>query len=636
MRVAPLSFMSACSSRTYRRETEKTNTHAVVVRVPVILQLHVGNRGSTIMKDRTGVRLLSVKSLKQQSVIRHQGDLRICKSPSSIDIILLKHMEVLTNSLSGTHNNLLQTVQNLTDGSREISSYYHEYDYDVHTPGNGFRSFVKIIELFILRLSAVSMLTPSLAKVMLMGECEVFADTLTKSLAVARLIREKGTNFTVMNESSELDQEIFARVFQFTAQDIEPLYSDLGSFFLLKGFQQQFKQNMFLFNLLSVPLLSQIRMLTDGKFAAQVQAHHASNGTISSLKSASLRTFPINLIMRLFMRPSGVSVTWVTVSRESPWVVRISDTKSPARIEHHKEPRGGFVNCMLIKPSLVRDNSIKSLVLFAHGGGFITGSPEGYTDFLSRLSRDISVPVLVPDYAKAPERPYPAALQDVLDVYLFLTSGDQKAADMIGFDPDHVVLSGDSAGSNLALALSFTLNQIRKSGLSSADSNANPMDVRMPKALALQYPSVTGFIAVPSTTILTFDPILTVSLYALSRSFYAEVDPKIEDELWYKKDPDVKGTIRRFNDRLKDPLMNIMAYEEWSDLKDLPLYVTACEMDAIFDHSILLAKMWQGPVKLDIAREMSHGFLIGNMGPALQPTIKLCIDRIAEGMGVKM
>lgn len=599
------------------------------------------------MINMTDGQLLSVNKQQEQPVC-HPIDLKICnspncscksrcKSPSSIDIILLKQMEVLRTSLSGTHHNLLLKVQLLADGSREVSSYAHEYDYDIDTPGNGFRSFVKIIELFIMNLSAVSLLNPSLSKIILMTQCEVFATTLTKSLQVARLIREKGSDFKRMNESTDLDQEIFARVFRSTPQDIEPLYSDLGSFFILKGFQPQFKQNMFLVNLFSVPLLSQMRMVADRQFAAQVQAHHASSGTIRSLKAASLRSFPIGLIMKLFMQPAGVSLTWVTVSRESPWIVRISDTKSPARMEQHKEARGGFVRCMLIRPSLVRDNSVKSMVLFLHGGGFITGSPEGYTAFLSQLSRRISVPVLIPDYAKAPERPYPAALQDALDVYLFLTSGDPKVTDMIGFDPDNIVLSGDSAGSNLALAVTLALNQIRKSGNESTDMNEISKDIRMPKALALQYPSLTGFIAVPSTTILAFDPILTVTLYALSRSFYAEIDPKLEDDLWYKKkDSDVKEVIRRFNDRLKDPFVNILAYQEWADLKDIPLHVLGCEMDPILDHSILLAKKWQGPFKFDIAHDLPHGFLIGVMPPALQPTIKLCIDHVAEGMGVKI
>ena len=553
---------------------------------------------------------------------------------------LLVTMDQLQRSLSGRNDSLLRTLGALSGGRNELASYYHEYDYDKDTPGNGFRSFVKIIDLFIAKFAAVVVLNNSLNRTILMDECATFANTLSKSLDVARLIRQKGLDYQ-MTEAGEADQEIFDRVFQFSPTDIEPLYSNIGAFFLEKSYQSQLKQNMFLLNLLSVPLLTKLRMLGSSKFAAQVQANNAINMTIRHLKTASLRQFPLNIAFRLLMQPAGAFLTWVTVARESPWVIRIADTRSAARLEEARGPRGGFVRCLLIKPSLVRDNSVKSVILFAHGGGFITGSPEAYSDFLSRAAQRVSVPVLVPDYAKAPEKPYPAALQDMMDVYQFLRSADAKVADMIGFQPEDVILSGDSAGSNLALAMTIALNRLQKTAAAASPepTTASPVSswkhVRMPQALFLQYPSVTGFIAVPSTTVLTVDPLLTTGFYALSRSFYAETEPRLEDELWYRRDPNKKQIIRRFNARLKDPLFNIMAFQDWHELKDIRLYVVGSEMDAILDHSILVAKKWQGPVTLDVARDMSHGFLAGLMNPAVMPVIRLCVDRMAQAVGVK-
>jgi len=59
------------------------------------------------------------------------------------------------------------------------------------------------------------------------------------------------------------------------------------------------------------------------------------------------------------------------------------------------------------------------------------------------------LPVLVPDYRLAPESPFPAAIDDAVAVYHWLVEQ--------GCEPGRVVVSGDSAGGGIALALLITL-----------------------------------------------------------------------------------------------------------------------------------------------------------------------------------
>jgi epsilon-lactone hydrolase len=83
-------------------------------------------------------------------------------------------------------------------------------------------------------------------------------------------------------------------------------------------------------------------------------------------------------------------------------------------------------------------------IVHFHGGGYCLGSPRMVRTWAARLSARTSCEVVLPDYRLAPEHPYPAALEDARAV-MKAVLGD--------FAADTVVVSGDSAGGGLALAL---------------------------------------------------------------------------------------------------------------------------------------------------------------------------------------
>ena len=85
-----------------------------------------------------------------------------------------------------------------------------------------------------------------------------------------------------------------------------------------------------------------------------------------------------------------------------------------------------------------------TIVVHFHSGGYVMGSAKGYLEFASRLSAAANAPVVVPDYRLAPENPYPAPLEDALSVYHWLLDH---------YSPDNILVSGDSAGGGLTLAL---------------------------------------------------------------------------------------------------------------------------------------------------------------------------------------
>jgi monoterpene epsilon-lactone hydrolase len=89
------------------------------------------------------------------------------------------------------------------------------------------------------------------------------------------------------------------------------------------------------------------------------------------------------------------------------------------------------------------------LVLYLHGGGYISGSPGSHRPLIAKLCRAGNAAALAIDYRLGPEFPFPAGLRDAVDAYRFLIAK--------GFPPESVVLAGDGAGGGLAFATALAI-----------------------------------------------------------------------------------------------------------------------------------------------------------------------------------
>jgi acetyl esterase/lipase len=93
-------------------------------------------------------------------------------------------------------------------------------------------------------------------------------------------------------------------------------------------------------------------------------------------------------------------------------------------------------------------------VLHFHGGGYCVGSPRIVRAWAARLSAGARCRVVLAGYRLAPEHPHPAALDDARAVAAaLLSNGLPPNALLPNNGPAPVVVSGDSAGGGLALAL---------------------------------------------------------------------------------------------------------------------------------------------------------------------------------------
>lgn len=91
-------------------------------------------------------------------------------------------------------------------------------------------------------------------------------------------------------------------------------------------------------------------------------------------------------------------------------------------------------------------------ILYLHGGGYAWGSLKSHRHLASELGRAATMTTLALDYRRAPEFPFPHALDDAVSGYGFLLDS--------GFKPRQIAVAGDSAGAGLAAALLVRLREL--------------------------------------------------------------------------------------------------------------------------------------------------------------------------------
>jgi len=91
----------------------------------------------------------------------------------------------------------------------------------------------------------------------------------------------------------------------------------------------------------------------------------------------------------------------------------------------------------------------KSVILYLHGGAWVLGWYNIHRVLAAHIGQASYSRVLAVDYRLAPEHPFPAALEDSLVAYRWLLKD--------GIESDKIVIAGDSAGGNLALATLMSL-----------------------------------------------------------------------------------------------------------------------------------------------------------------------------------
>lgn len=98
-----------------------------------------------------------------------------------------------------------------------------------------------------------------------------------------------------------------------------------------------------------------------------------------------------------------------------------------------------------------RNSNTYPILLFIHGGGWVTESVETYNRICARMSQSTNHIVISIEYRLAPEHRFPVPLEDCYAVAKAIFEGKY----ILDIDPERITVIGDSAGGNLTAALSL-------------------------------------------------------------------------------------------------------------------------------------------------------------------------------------
>eukprot|EP01090_Pellita_catalonica_P003196 TRINITY_DN1283_c0_g1_i1.p1 TRINITY_DN1283_c0_g1~~TRINITY_DN1283_c0_g1_i1.p1 ORF type:complete len:338 (-),score=66.27 TRINITY_DN1283_c0_g1_i1:23-1036(-) len=221
-------------------------------------------------------------------------------------------------------------------------------------------------------------------------------------------------------------------------------------------------------------------------------------------------------------------------------------------------------------------NPSPNAVLYFHGGGYFAGSINSHQGVGGMIAKRSGTPVLLIDYALAPEHLLPAATDDAILGYRYLLEN--------GFKSEQIIFAGDSAGGGLAL---MALQRI-----------ATISDLPFPRAAVLLSP----FADITGSSQSTFDN--ADNDFMLKRRFFDDISKLITGE----------NSKDAWADPKFSPVNGDFSTEGFSDL-----FIVVGGWEVLLDDSLRVAKKAKAAgvnVDLQVYPHMQHVFpAFGDMFP---------------------
>ena len=129
--------------------------------------------------------------------------------------------------------------------------------------------------------------------------------------------------------------------------------------------------------------------------------------------------------------------------------------KSDSRVSVKKYSTPGYKGAKLSTLVIEPKQSSGNLpgIMFFHGGGFLMRASGPHYQIAKWYAEKANCKVVLTDYRLLPRYRYPVAVEDCYSTYLWTL----KNADKLGINKDRIIVCGDSAGGNIATAVTSML-----------------------------------------------------------------------------------------------------------------------------------------------------------------------------------
>jgi len=213
------------------------------------------------------------------------------------------------------------------------------------------------------------------------------------------------------------------------------------------------------------------------------------------LRILQFNKLPLNInaypLFNLFMR--------VLFSCKSDNEVNITSLRTPGY-------KGASLKTYVIEPKDAKE-PLPCLVYF-HGGAFMLKASGSHYRIAKEYAKRLPCKVVYVDYRLAPKHPFPIPAGDCYETYKWVLQN----ADILGIDPDRIIIGGDSAGGNLATAVTLM---------------AKDRQIALPAALLLIYPAIDRRMLTKSMQEYTDTPVWNAKLNKMMWDAYLnEKTPK--------------------------------------------------------------------------------------------------------------
>lgn len=487
------------------------------------------NRGPETFTDSVCERVSPECSLVNMSRIGRPGSYlyEVLSSMIQSNVDYFKYVNTEAgNKILAQLTSMQQLLQWIETSATKIASTAHLYDFDSETPANGFRSFITVVDRFIL-------LATKLCRTICMKRDSIFfrSESCLKELedhvgilhglkiGMALLERmmentDHGSLFVSMefnelfNECDRFDPTSFyGRSMGFYYCD--PMRRTLKKgHAVLSAYRDYYYQTGRGFGDTTSLLWGFGKYSMDPELRSKQMVEMRKNVHTDFLKAMwSINEQAIFKKVNKFVSPSLPVCIDVVVPSERLTLPKVHDpsvtveipvpcSHGPASPIHCRflssSVREGMQS---ILPSSLNNSSnvlppSHGLILHFHGGGFIAQTAESHEVYLRDWAKMVNVPILSVDYALAPEFPYPRALEEVAFVYAWVLNNCQK----LGWTGERICVAGDSAGGNLCLALCLRLIE---------------MELRTPDSMFCAYtPTMLNAHPSPSKLLTCMDPLI--------------------------------------------------------------------------------------------------------------------------------